>query len=383
MPNHGQGHEIRNGVLPDDPVIFWPRGFGHMRASANNGVLVRISAWYYTDGDGEFVVVPSESINMTPYLPINENNHNTNLIYYDFNTNSYNVVKGTEIIFSALTPPPIPALPHSNAIPVALIRLRYAQTEIDDATDITDVKELINRPQPQQTIEDIEHAINNPEVHMGLEGTEGNILTLDSNGLPQVSDTPIEDVGDNFSVSGTHNKLAKFNSSEDSIEDSRIVDNDTSIEMGSETSLAYGGIAYANGNFSNNGDAQTFLTTVRTNTTNTTPAEMFVDGISQRLVMPTDSTWVFQTYVVASDGTVSGRKVGGYKIEGIIENGSTTTLLGTPVITTFYESDSEMDVSVSADNTNKSLKIEVTGVTGRTLYYVGTIMITQVIVHSG
>lgn len=381
MPNHGQGHEIRNGVLPDDPVIFWPRGFGHMRVSANNGVIVRISAWYHTNEEGEFIVIPTETINMTPYIPTTENHHNTNLIYYDLNTESYNVVKGTEIIFSALTPPPIPSLPHNNTIPTALVRLKHGQTDIDDALDITDVKQFINTPSTQQNnIIELEEQDVTPDTP----DTGSSVIYAKEDGLYILDDSGIETgpftSNGGTTISGTQHVLAKF-SSGSGVEDSRVVDNGTSLEIGSDTSLEYNGVAIANGKFSANGDAQTIFTTIRAKTTNTTPTEMFIDGSSQRLVMPPYSTWIFQIDIIVSDGWLNNSETAAYKIEGVIKNPSTITLLGTPVITTFYEYSSNLSVSVSADTTNDALKVEVTGI-AKPLTWVGTVKITQVIQYA-
>ena len=98
-------------------------------------------------------------------------------------------------------------------------------------------------------------------------------------------------------------------------------------------------------------------------TLNATPTEIFIGGIaSTRLSIATDSAIGFKGTVIAIDTTTNDSKF--WKIEGLIKNiAGTTNMIGSATIITVAEDSgaSLFDVTVSADDANDSLKLEVTG----------------------
>jgi hypothetical protein len=87
--------------------------------------------------------------------------------------------------------------------------------------------------------------------------------------------------------------------------------------------------------------------------------KLWVDAINDYLVIPSDTCWVFDILLA---GATSGMgKSFGFHIRGMIENdGGTTTLKGTPVVTVIDDSDdTSFDARVTADDTNDALLIEV------------------------
>ncbi len=97
-------------------------------------------------------------------------------------------------------------------------------------------------------------------------------------------------------------------------------------------------------------------------TANATPVEVFLDNSSARYTLLNSSAVAFKLLVVARDN-VAG-EAGAYLITGLIKRGANaaaTAIVGTPTITVIAEDDASWDIAVSADTTNGSLKITVTG----------------------
>jgi len=98
------------------------------------------------------------------------------------------------------------------------------------------------------------------------------------------------------------------------------------------------------------------------NTANATPTEMFCGGHStDRFTIRPNSILVFTMLVSARDN-VSG-DCASYKVEGAIkrDGSNNTAMLAAAIITVIHEDDASWDIAVTADDTNESLKIEVTG----------------------
>jgi hypothetical protein len=138
----------------------------------------------------------------------------------------------------------------------------------------------------------------------------------------------------------------------------------------------YGQMAYASGRFAETGDAQTSLRVLRRTTGTAAAAELFLDGASQRMTVPTGGVWSFDILIVAS----SGNDYAGYQMRGLIANfASLVGVLGTPMKTVLYESDTSWDADVDEDIANFALAIKVTGAAGTTIRWVATVRTAEVI----
>ena len=138
----------------------------------------------------------------------------------------------------------------------------------------------------------------------------------------------------------------------------------------------YGQLAYASGRFAATGDAQTSTHVLRRTTTTTNLTELFLDGSSRRMTVPTDGVWTFDLIVVAASST----DYAGYQIRGVIGNfAGFIALLGTPVKTVLYESDSTWDVTVGADLATSTLTVRVRGAAGQTIRWVVSVRTVEVI----
>jgi hypothetical protein len=141
----------------------------------------------------------------------------------------------------------------------------------------------------------------------------------------------------------------------------------------------YGQMAYASGSFSGYGDAQAGFYVLRNTTSDASQTELFLDGSSESLVLNSNRTLTFDILIVARS---SGGESAGYQVRGIVENDDgSTSLIGSPVVTTLGEDRSAWNVAVEADDTNEALVIKVTGETGRTVRWVATVRTAEVMMY--
>jgi hypothetical protein len=104
---------------------------------------------------------------------------------------------------------------------------------------------------------------------------------------------------------------------------------------------------------------------------------MFLDGSTQRLTIPSNSAYAVRLQVVAIN-TTTPTQSGSFGCQGVLlNNGGTTS--GTFVsITTNVTGGFTGTVTVSADNVNDALDIQVTGVAGQTIRWVARVETVEV-----
>ena len=138
----------------------------------------------------------------------------------------------------------------------------------------------------------------------------------------------------------------------------------------------YGMLTHSNGQFSDRGDCQFVRFILRNKTTNNTATELFLDGSSTRLTIPSGKIMTFQVRItgVKFDGTDVVATTSFYAISGTgassvpsgwIKNSLATTT-SQIVNSTYIRPSDEVGYVISADDVNDSLKISVTGKTGQT-----------------
>lgn len=154
-----------------------------------------------------------------------------------------------------------------------------------------------------------------------------------------------------------------------------------SIALGDGTSAYIAGSkVWANGEFATAGDAQAGMYVMRGITTNATPTELFIDGASVRYVIPNNSLVTFTILVSARRTDTTGGGAG-YKFEGVIKKDTTagsTTIIGIRSRAVLGETNNTWDCDVTADTTNGSLKITVTGEAAKTIRWVAAITTSEV-----
>lgn len=139
---------------------------------------------------------------------------------------------------------------------------------------------------------------------------------------------------------------------------------DYSMAMGKNAQATLRGeFVQAMGNFANKGDAQGRNFTARGSFTHNSAAffELTLDGAAasaaNRLIIPTDSAWTFDIVLVGIDAGLG--VTFSYRIEGVIENDGTTVTVPAHTVTEILDTDGNFSAQVTPDNTNKSMKIEV------------------------
>lgn len=142
----------------------------------------------------------------------------------------------------------------------------------------------------------------------------------------------------------------------------------------------HGQDAFASGLISAAGDAQRSTLIARNQTTNATQTALYLDGAtaSARATIASDTTWLFEIFVVARR-TDADNESAGYKFQGVIDNNAgTTALVGVVIKTVVAEDTAAWDVTVEADDTNDALVVKVTGETAKTINWVARIELTEV-----
>ena len=138
-----------------------------------------------------------------------------------------------------------------------------------------------------------------------------------------------------------------------------------------------GQFSHANGSFSTGGDAQRSAFIVRITTTNATPATLLTGNewggtATERLTVNAGEILGFIANITGSKS--DGSAVAHYVRKGMIKRvGTTTTLVYIETVGTDYEDNAATDVSITADDTNDALQIQVTGIAGETWRWVATI----------
>ena len=154
-----------------------------------------------------------------------------------------------------------------------------------------------------------------------------------------------------------------------------------SISFGdSSKSSLYGMKSFANGKFSNTGDAQHGMYILRNITTNATSTELFLNGTNQSLVTPNNSVISFSITVAARRTDITGGGAG-YKFDGVVIKDTTSasiSFIGIPSKTVLGETNKPWDVTLTTNTTNGSLKISVIGEAFKTIRWVATVLTTEV-----
>lgn len=144
----------------------------------------------------------------------------------------------------------------------------------------------------------------------------------------------------------------------------------------------YGQIGHANGFFGQGGDAQTSELIWRIATTDATAnIELFLDGAGLRGVIPLNTTWGFEIWVVGRSS--AGVSAVWRTIGGIQNNANTVSLIAANTQAVVVDGTGgtwglTANVLIDADNTNKSLRIRVTGAVATSIRWVARARLVEV-----
>lgn len=179
--------------------------------------------------------------------------------------------------------------------------------------------------------------------------------------------------GGSASCLGGDSNLASGNDSATIGGNSNVASTDYAVSFGADANADhYAQSAQAAGKFSVDGDAQASDLVMRGITANSTPTEIFLDGSSARLTIPSDTTWAFRMMIVARRADANDESAA-YQLLGCIDRNSaaaTTALVGSVGKTVIAEDIAGWDVNATADTTNGALILTVTGENAKTVNWV-------------
>lgn len=133
----------------------------------------------------------------------------------------------------------------------------------------------------------------------------------------------------------------------------------------------YGMDARASGRFVADGDAQRARFVMRNKTTTNAAVELFLDGSSTRLTIPSGKIFAFTINIsgVKSDGSA----VAHYLRQYCLKNVSGTTSQVYAPVTIGTDNAAGTTIALSASDPNDALKVEVTGITSETWRWVASV----------
>lgn len=147
-----------------------------------------------------------------------------------------------------------------------------------------------------------------------------------------------------------------------------------------DSAYAYlaGSIAQSSGSFNSPGDSQAITYLLRNTSLTNTLVELYLDGISDRLLIPSNMTWAF--YVIIAGHMPGTSLSASLEFRGALRKDSTSTslrLLNLNKIT-IAKDDLTWDADVTVDTYNGVLKIRAKGNTGQTIRWVAKVSTVEV-----
>jgi hypothetical protein len=142
-------------------------------------------------------------------------------------------------------------------------------------------------------------------------------------------------------------------------------------------------VAIGAGKFSAQGDAQTGILVLRSDTTDATPEALTSNnstaGTTNQIILPNSSAYAFHGTIVARQKASDGTASAAWKVEGLIRreaNAASTVLVNSAL--TVLDNTPAWGLALTADTTNGGLKIEVTGAAATNIRWVATINTSEV-----
>jgi hypothetical protein len=130
------------------------------------------------------------------------------------------------------------------------------------------------------------------------------------------------------------------------------------------------GAKQTGGNFTATDDAARIYYTARKQTTTNSQSELFLDGSATRMTIPSDTSWHYSCHVVGRRTDADNETAVYDLVGGIDNNAGTTALVGDLWQDILAEDTTAWSVTVSADNTNDALLVQVTGENSKTINWV-------------
>jgi hypothetical protein len=178
-------------------------------------------------------------------------------------------------------------------------------------------------------------------------------------------------------LGGTTNQANGTSSSILGGEDNRTTASYSSVGGGYRSlSDRYSMQSHGAGQFAARGDAQRARFVMRNKTTTNAAVELFLDGSATRLTIPSGKylTGTINIAGIKSDGTAAASYIRQFSIKNVA---GTTSLVGT-VNTIGTDEAASTSISITANDTNDALKVEVTGIASETWRWVAAVDVVEV-----
>ena len=112
-------------------------------------------------------------------------------------------------------------------------------------------------------------------------------------------------------------------------------------------------------------------------TSDATQTELFLNGSSTRILLPDNTTMMFEADVVGRNST--GTKHCAFRLQGVIDRtSSSTTIIGTVNETIIAETEEAWVATATADDTNDTVVIKVTGEASTTIRWTAFVKTTRI-----
>jgi hypothetical protein len=157
-----------------------------------------------------------------------------------------------------------------------------------------------------------------------------------------------------------------------------------SVALGvSSLSIIAGKYAYAGGRFSAQGDSQTGVFVLRSDTTDATAEALTTNntaaGTDDQIILPNNSAYAFHGTIVARQQASQGNACAAFEVKGLIRreaNAGTTALVDSTI--TVIDNTPSWGMALTADTTNGGLAITATGASSTNIRWVATINTSEV-----
>lgn len=154
--------------------------------------------------------------------------------------------------------------------------------------------------------------------------------------------------------------------------------NDMSQAFGTYAkSEVYSSIHQSGGRFFVSGDSQTVVSTFRVATTDTTPTELFANGSSERFTIKANTVALCDIRIVAKQSSSTNCATFARRATLCRDGSNNTSLVGSVETIGTDVNSPGWAVAITADDTNESLKISVTGGSAVTVRWTASIIITE------
>lgn len=141
---------------------------------------------------------------------------------------------------------------------------------------------------------------------------------------------------------------------------------------------ANGEHSFTSGGFANTNDSISRTYILRGTTTGNTESEIFLDTANTRIPVRANTTVFYSADIVARRTDATGNSAG-FQVKGVTDNFSGTVAdVGDLYELIVARDDVSMNVDARADDTNNSLGIHVTGVTGQTIRWTALVKTIEV-----